>query len=112
MTLEELRESTEPTIGAKAAAELLQVNAYALTIQARKEGLPFDFMFSGNRLKISRQSLLEWIDGIEVARACRTVVDKLDGLCAEYPKLRAELLNCAEFLELNAPEWMVKGGKM
>lgn len=60
-TLKELADWPECTIGTRIAAPFLGVDQWTVTLLARQNQLPCKFFFSGNRLKISKQSLLEFL---------------------------------------------------
>ena len=60
MTLEELAMRPGPTVGTKEAAEILGVARYGLNLAAKEGNLGLPYVFSGNRLKISKAALLEY----------------------------------------------------
>lgn len=60
MTVEELAALPGVTVGSKEASAVLGCDRYALNIAAKNGELGLQCFFSGNRLKISKASLLEF----------------------------------------------------
>lgn len=61
MTVQEMAKSDKLLLTPKEAAPVLGVGPYALNILAKEGRLPFNYIFSGNRLKIVKASLLEFL---------------------------------------------------
>ena len=60
MTLEELAAYPKPAVGTKIAAEILGCDRYSLNVAAKHGQLGADYFFSGNRLYISKEWLLNF----------------------------------------------------
>lgn len=60
MTLEELAAMPGNSVGTKEASYFLGVSRWGLTLAAKQGQLGLPFVFSGNRLKISKTALLEY----------------------------------------------------
>jgi excisionase family DNA binding protein len=60
MTLQELAALPGNTVGTKEAAEILGCSRWGLSLAAKQGQLGLPFVFSGNRLKISKAALLEY----------------------------------------------------
>lgn len=60
MTLQELAALPGNTVGTKEAAEVLGCSRWGLSLAAKQGQLGLPFVFSGNRLKISKAALLEY----------------------------------------------------
>lgn len=61
MTMKDVASLERATIGTKEAAELLGTDRYTVTLLFRKKRLPVEHFFSGNRLHIVKNSLLEYL---------------------------------------------------
>lgn len=59
-TLKELAELPGNSVGTKEAAYFLGTSRWGLTLAAKQGQLGLPFVFSGNRLKISKTALLEY----------------------------------------------------
>lgn len=59
-TLEEVAAMPGNSVGTKIAAELIGCDRYSLNIAAKEGTLGLPFVFSGNRLHISKAALLEF----------------------------------------------------
>lgn len=60
MTLEEFAAIPKMFVGTKEVAELLGTSRWGLSLAAKDGKLSFDYFFSGNRLKISKASVLKF----------------------------------------------------
>ncbi len=60
MTLKELAEMPGNSVGTKIASEFLGTSPWGLTLAAKAGKLGLPFVFSGNRLKISKAAILEF----------------------------------------------------
>ena len=60
MTLEELAAMPGNSVGTKIAAHFLGTSRWGLSLAAKEGKLGLPFVFSGNRLKISKAALLEY----------------------------------------------------
>ena len=60
MTLEELAAMPGNSVGTKIAAEFLGTSQWGLSLAAKQGTLGLPYVFSGNRLKISKAALLEY----------------------------------------------------
>lgn len=60
MTLQELAALPGNSVGTKIASEFLGVSQWGLSLAAKQGQLGLPFVFSGNRLKISKAALLEY----------------------------------------------------
>lgn len=60
MTLEELAAIPGNSVGTKIASEILGTSQWGLTQAAKNGRLGLPFVFSGNRLKISKAALLDY----------------------------------------------------
>lgn len=62
MTLEELEAWPKTTVGTKEASEILGCSRWGLTLAAKQNQMgSLKFFFSGNRLHIGRDSLIEFV---------------------------------------------------
>lgn len=62
MTLEELEAWPKATVGTKEASELLGCSRWGLTLAAKQGQMgTLEYFFSGNRLHISKNSLIEFV---------------------------------------------------
>lgn len=61
MTVQEMAASDKLLLTPKEASTVLGCGPYALNILAKEGRLPFKYFFSGNRLKIVKASLLEFL---------------------------------------------------
>ena len=61
MTVEELAAMPMATVGTKEAAAVMGCDRYTITLMAKHNLLPCRYFFSGNRLHIVKQSLLEYL---------------------------------------------------
>lgn len=59
-TLEELAAMPGNSVGTKEAAYFLGTSRWGITLAAKQGQLGLPFVFSGNRLKISKAALLEY----------------------------------------------------
>lgn len=60
MTLKELAEMPGNSVGTKEAAYFLGTSRWGITLAAKQGMLGLPFVFSGNRLKISKAALLDY----------------------------------------------------
>ena len=60
MTLKELAELPGNSVGTKIASEFLGTSQWGLTMAAKTGNLGLPFVFTGNRLKISKAAILEF----------------------------------------------------
>ena len=60
MTLKELAELPGNSVGTKIASEFLGTSQWGLTMAAKTGHLGLPFVFTGNRLKISKAAILEF----------------------------------------------------
>lgn len=63
MTLDELKAMPGYTVGTKEASAVLGCDRYALNIAAKQGTLALPHFFSGNRLKISKEALINFCEG-------------------------------------------------
>lgn len=72
MSVQDLINYPKNTVGTGMASQILECDRYALNVMAKAGSLPFDFFFSGNRLHISKASLLRYLgynpDGSMISR--------------------------------------------
>ena len=61
MTAEELAALPGNSVGTKEAAAVLGCSRWGLSLAAKQGQLGLPFVFSGNRLKISKAALLEYL---------------------------------------------------
>ena len=61
MTIEELAAIPGNSVGTKEAAEVLGCTRWGITLAAKQGQLGLPYAFSGNRLKISKAALLEYM---------------------------------------------------
>lgn len=61
MTVQELAALPGNSVGTKEAAEILGCSRWGLTLAAKQGQLGLPYAFSGNRLKISKAALLEYL---------------------------------------------------
>ena len=61
MTAQELAALPGNSVGTKEAAEVLGCSRWGLTLAAKQGQLGLPYAFSGNRLKISKAALLEYL---------------------------------------------------
>ena len=61
MTAQELAALPGNSVGTKEAAEVLGCSRWGITLAAKQGQLGLPFFFSGNRLKISKAALLEYL---------------------------------------------------
>lgn len=61
MTAQELAALPGNSVGTKEAAEVLGCSRWGITLAAKQGQLGLPFAFSGNRLKISKAALLEYM---------------------------------------------------
>jgi len=61
MTAAELAAMPVNTVGTGIAARVLECDRWTITLMAKQKTLPFDFFFSGNRLHISKASILKYL---------------------------------------------------
>ena len=85
MTLQELAQTPGVTVGTKEASEILGVSRYGLTLAAREGRLGLRYVFSGNRLKISKADLLAYCgwkseESAEAAGGRKLIAAKADDL--------------------------------
>ena len=74
MTVEELAALPGVHVGTKEAAAVLGCDRYSLNIAAKQGTLGLDHTFVGNRLKISKASLLEYCGYIRQEKAPLSIV--------------------------------------
>lgn len=60
MTIQEFAALPGMWVGTKEVSDLLKTDRYGLNIAAKAGNLGFEFFFSGNRLKISKASVLKF----------------------------------------------------
>lgn len=60
MTLEQIAAMPGNSVGTKEAASILGISRWGLTLAAKQGQLGLPYVFSGNRLKISKSALLEY----------------------------------------------------
>lgn len=60
MTLEELAAMPGNSVGTRIASEFLGVSQWGLSLAAKQGQLGLPYVFSGNRLKISKAAILEY----------------------------------------------------
>lgn len=67
MTIQEFAALPGMWVGTKEVSDLLNTDRYGLNLAAKAGKLGFEYFFSGNRLKISKASVLKFcgVDGKE-----------------------------------------------
>jgi len=60
MTLEDLAKWPKRTVGTEITAHFLEMDRWNVTLAARQKILPVENYFSGNRLHVKRDSILEY----------------------------------------------------
>lgn len=61
MTINELLTSEKPLLTASEAGSILGMHTQTLNLKAKMNDLPFPFIRSGNRTKIPRRGLIEFL---------------------------------------------------
>lgn len=74
MTAQELAALPGNSVGTKEAAEILGVSRWGLSLAAKEGRLGLPYVFSGNRLKISKAALLEYIGWTDEKRERRKLI--------------------------------------
>ncbi len=74
MTAQELAALPGNSVGTKEASEILGVSRWGLSLAAKEGRLGLPYVFSGNRLKISKAALLEYIGWTDEKRERRKLI--------------------------------------
>lgn len=74
MTVEELAAMPGTTVGTKEAAAVLGCDRYSLNIAAKQGTLGIRHTYVGNRLKLSKADLLEFVGAIQQEKAPLSIV--------------------------------------
>lgn len=62
MTIQEFAALPGMWVGTKEVSDLLKTDRYGLNLAAKAGNLGFEYFFSGNRLKISKASVLKFCE--------------------------------------------------
>lgn len=65
MTLEEMKNSDKVFVSPAEVGPLLRMHPQTINLMAKEGTLPFRYIRSGNRTKIPRVPLLQWIGAME-----------------------------------------------